>query len=235
MNASFPSTLWTDVVRAKDPVDARRKSALNRLCQAYWSPVYAFLRRKGLGAGEAEDATQGFFAHLLEKELIARADPVLGRFRGFLLACLGHWLANERRVAAAEKRGGGAKPVSIDAARAESELRADLADSETPEAAFHRAWALSVLRGAFDALAREFEERGLPGHFEAVKAHLSAGAERASYEAIAQKLGCAVSDVTNLLHRAKKRLRELIRAALRDTVAEDGDLDGEVADLFRAI
>ncbi len=234
-DANFQPTMWSVVLRAKDPEDPHRRTALNKLCESYWQPVYAYVRRKGMSAEDAQDATQGFFAYFLEKGAIEKVDQGRGRFKSFLLAYLEHWLANEHRRAGAEKRGGGAPVLSLDFGRAESEVRIDPADSETPEREFRRSWGLTVLHQAFEGLRREFDERGLRGHFEAIRAHLSAAGDRASYQQLAERLGTSVTDVTNLLHRARKRMREIIREALRETVEQEGDVDDELRELFESL
>jgi len=223
--AEFQPTLWSVVLRAQDPADPHRSTAVNRLCATYWPPVYVYLRRKGLAEHEAEDATQGYFAHFLSKNLLDRVDRTRGRFKNYLLATLEHFLSNEWRVAHAQKRGD--TPLSLDRARGETHVGIDPADPETPEVAFKRSWALTVLQNAFDALKAE-----LGPNFDAVRGHLSAAGDRASYDDLAVRLGISVGDVTNLLHRAKRRLRELIRGALRETVENEPDVDDEVRELF---
>jgi DNA-directed RNA polymerase specialized sigma24 family protein len=207
---------------------------MNRLLDFYWAPVYVFLRHKGRSAEDAQDETQGFFSHFLELEAIAQVDRSKGRFRNYLLALLDHYLANERRKAMAEKRGGGRAPASLDFARAESEVRIEPADPRKPEDAFRRSWAMSVLEGAFDRLRREFVEKGRLPEFEAVRSHLLAGEARPTHGAIADRLAIPATDVANLLHRSRKRLREIIRSILRESVESDEELDEEVREFFAA-
>ena len=223
--AEFQPTLWSVVLRAKDPADPHCATALNRLCATYWPPVYVYLRRKGIAEKDAEDATQAYFTHFLSKNLLDRVDRGRGRFKNYLLATLEHFLANEWRVAHAAKRG--TAPLSLDRARGETQVGIDPADPETPERAFKRSWALTVLQNAFDALKAE-----LGATFDAVRGHLSAAGDRASYDELAKRLGIPVTDVTNLLHRSKKRLRDLIRSALRETVDSESAVDDEVRELF---
>jgi RNA polymerase sigma-70 factor (ECF subfamily) len=217
----FAETLWTSVLRAKDD-----GAALGRLVERTWKPLYFYLRRKGREVEAAKDLTQAFFAHLLEKRLLDRVERGRGRFRNFLLAALEHFLANEYRVASAEKRGGGTIPISLDFAGAEAEYAPSLA--ETAEDLYTRAWALGVLEGALADLRRELGDR-----FDAVRAHLSAEGERPTYRQTAGRLGISESDVANLLHRARGRLGERIVERVRDTV--EGEPGDEVADLLRAL
>lgn len=228
----FQPTLWSVVLRAQDPSDPHRRTALNRLCEIYWGPVYVYLRHKGRSIEDAQDATQGFFAHFFELKALDRVDRGRGRFKNYLLALLEHYLANEHRKAHAEKRGGGAAPKSLEFARAETEVRLEPAESRPPEAAFRRSWSMAVLQDAFERLQKEFAEKGRGADFEAVRSHLLAGAERPTHAAIAERLGVPLTDVANLLHRSRKRLREIIRAILREAVDSDADLDEEIADFF---
>ena len=229
---AFPSTLWSEILRAGDEQDSNFQASLEKLCAAYWRPVYVYLRRKGRSEEQAADLTQGFFAHLLEKNLLAKVKEGRGRFRGFLLAVLDYYLANEYRANRAEKRGGGRAPLSLEFQRGENEVRLDPVDPSTPEAAYQRSWALTVLRDALADLKREFESRGLRGHFDAVRDHLSASADRPGYHELSERLGCSMTDVTNLLHHSRKRLGALIRNRLRDTVDTDEAAEEELHFLF---
>ena len=228
----FQPTLWSVVLRAKDPADPHRRTALNSLCESYWAPVYVYLRHKGRSIEDAQDATQGFFAHFLELRALERVERGRGRFKNYLLALLENYLANEHRKAHAEKRGGGTTPRSLDFARAETEVRLEPAESNPPEAAFRRSWSMAVLGDAFERLQKEFAEKGRESEFEAVRSHLLAGAERPTHAAIAERMGLPLTDVANLLHRSRKRLREIIRSILREAVDSDADLDEEIADFF---
>jgi RNA polymerase sigma-70 factor (ECF subfamily) len=230
----FQPTLWSVVLRAKDPADPHRRTALNSLFETYWAPVYVYLRHKGHSPENAQDEAQGFFAHFYELEAIARVDRSRGKFRSYLLALLEHYLANEHRKAHAEKRGGGVAPRSLDFGRAETEVRIDPADPRKPEDAFRKSWAMSILEGAFERLRREFEEKGRKAEFEAMKAHLLAGEARPTHAAIAERLSIPMTDVANLLHRSRRRLKELIRSILRDAVDSEAELDEEVRDFFAA-
>lgn len=221
---SFESTIWSDVLHAREKSDPDRRAALDRLCRAYWAPLSAWLLRRGTSREDAEDAVQGFLAYFLEKSLVDRADPDRGRFRNYLLKSFEHWLSNERRIAGAVKRGGGKGPLP---------LEVDPAGRESPEDAYNRSWAVTVLRRAQDLLRADFESRGMGSHYLAVCAHLSGTGDRPSYEDLASRLGCSVADVGALLHAARRRLRDFVRSVLRETVDTEQDVDPEVNDLFR--
>jgi RNA polymerase sigma-70 factor (ECF subfamily) len=219
--ANFSETLWTTVLRAKDD-----GAALGRLIERNWKPLYFYLRRKGRDVEVAKDQTQAFFVHLIDHRLMDRAERGRGRFRNFLLAALEHFLSNEYRLATAEKRGGGANPLSLDFGEAESQYVPALA--ETAESLYTRAWAAAVIQDALQELKSELGDR-----FEAVRGHLAAEGPRPSYRETAAKLGITEFDVTNLLNRTRGRLGELIVARVRDTV--EGDPGEEVSELLRAL
>ena len=220
----FESTIWSDVLHARERTPAERREALDRLCRSYWAPLHAWLMRRGFSREDAEDAVQGFLAHFLEKALVERADPDRGRFRNYLLKTFEHWLANERRIAGAVKRGGGRKPGPLDF---------HPPDEEKPEDAFNRSWALTVLRSAQERLRAEFESKGMGAHYAAVCACLSGSNERPSYDDLAKRLACTSADVGALLHSSRRRLGELIRSVLRDTVDSESEVEAEVADIFK--
>ncbi len=220
----FESTIWSDVLHARERTDSERRVALDRLCRAYWAPLHAWLLRRGFSREDAEDAVQGFLAHFLEKALVDRANPDRGRFRNYLLKTFENWLSNERRIAGAAKRGGGRKPAPLDF---------HPPDEETPEDAFNRSWALTVLRNAQERLRKEFETRGMGAHYAAVCACLSGSEDRPSYEVLAKRLGCSTADVGALLHSSRRRLGELIRSVLRDTVDAEPEVEAEVGDIFK--
>ena len=224
IRAGFESTIWSDVLHARQKSDPERREALGRLCQAYWEPLHAWMRHRGASPEDAEDAVQGFIAYFLEKALVDRVDPNRGRFRNYLLKTFEHWLANERRIAGAAKRGGG---------RAPAPLRFSPEDPESPADAYNRAWALTILRRGQEALRAEYAARGMSAHYAAICACLSGAEDRPSYEDLARGLGCTVADVGALLHAARRRLGELIRSILRDTVDDPAEIESEVGDIFR--
>lgn len=218
--ASFPETAWSTVLRAKDD-----GSALGRLIERSWKPLYFFVRRKGTDVETAKDQVQGFFTHLMEVRLMDRVVEGRGRFRSFLLAAFDHFLANDYRVRAAEKRGGTSRPLSLDFVQAETQYLPG--SDESPESLYRRTWAADVLRAALDGLRAEFSDR-----FDIIRAHLLAEGPRPSYRESAERLKVSEFDVANLLHRARVRLGELILLQVRDTV--DDDPADEVAELLRA-
>lgn len=236
----FFTTRWS-LVAAAAPRDAGRLEgaepgqALAELCEAYWYPLYVWLRRRGTPEHEAADLVQGFVADLLERGHV-NAEAGRGRFRSYLLGALRNYVANVDRAARAQRRGGGQAPVSIDGAEAEERYRHEPADGtdRSPEAAFARRWALDVLERAFARLSKEQEDRGLGGRFAALRGTLG-GEDPRDHAALAAQLGISVSAIKVSIHRLRTRLRELIRSEVADTVATGTDVDAEVADLFEAL
>src|SRR5205807_2149066 len=150
--ARFTTTCWTAVAHAGQPDSPAARQSLAELCQAYWYPLYAFLRRRGHSAHEAEDLTQGFFAALLARDFLRGLDPSKGKFRSFLLAALEHFLSNRRDWDRRHKRGGRIPHLSLDFRSAESCYLREPAHEATPERLFDRRWALTLLDHVLDRL-----------------------------------------------------------------------------------
>ena len=170
--AHFATTHWSVVLAAGRTEQAAAAAALERLCQEYWFPVYAFVRRKGHDAHQAEDLTQGFFARLLEKNWLESADPNRGRFRTFLLTAVSRFLANEHDRDRALKRGGGERVLSFDAQDAEGRYLLEPVSDSTPEKIFEQQWASRILAVVLEKLRAEFDGGGRAGRFEALKGFL---------------------------------------------------------------
>jgi len=234
--AQFPTTRWSRVFAAADPAASESRAALAELCAAYWYPLYAFVRRKGYDADRAADLTQGYFARLLDSDLLARADQTRGRFRAFLRADCGFFLAHQGERERARKRGGGAVPLSIDARDAEGRYLREPADPAlTPDRLFDRAWALRLLDGVLGQLAGEYAAAGQSERFEALRATL--GGRSISHAEVAARLGTTEAAV----EAAARRLRARYRTALREQIAATLDgpteaaIDAEIRDLFAAL
>jgi RNA polymerase sigma-70 factor (ECF subfamily) len=233
--ADFEPTSWSAVRHARNPADPKYRAAAEKLCAAYRRPLYVCIRRKGWSPHDADDAVQTFLPWFLEKGLLERVDGTRGRFRAFLLAVLDRFLANEYRRARRERRLNDAPVLSTDFQEAEEALGIDPADPATPEQAFLREWAETVIAGAFDTLCREYEARGLRDRYDAIHAYLIDPNDRPSYDDLARTLGIGVADVQNFLQRGRARLREIICDLLRDHVDETASLEDEINDLFDAL
>lgn len=220
----FQATLWTVVLRAKD----HSREALEDLIRAYWKPVYIYIRRWGYPSEEAKDLCQGFFADLLERDFLKGVSREKGRFRTFLLTVLKRYLINESERKKAQKRGGGKAQLSLDFTRAEREFTIMPTTDETPERSFNRQWALESMARALEALRRETE----PATFEALKPHLAGGP---AYEETAKTLGLSVVRLNNLIHRTRKRYRELLRAEVAGSLTDPAEADEELRNLLDAV
>jgi RNA polymerase sigma factor (sigma-70 family) len=239
----FVTTRWSLVAAAggedRQAPDARR--ALAALCEAYWYPLYAYVRRRGHDANDAGDLTQAFFARLREKNDLRLADPQRGRFRSFLLAAMNHFLANEWRNARAAKRGGGAAVLSLDLSSAETRFGREAAAVEpshemTAEKAFERQWALTLIGQAMAKLRAEYAAAGPAKErlFEALSPVLG-GEGEASYAHTGEKLGMSEGAVKVAAHRLRKRCRELLRDEVAQTVADPAEVDEELRHLLAAV
>jgi len=217
---SFLTTRWSVVLAGAQAEPVARRAALDELARAYWFPLYAYARRRGLSADEAADRTQGFFALWLERGDVARADPERGRFRAYLLTSFKHHLASERARERAAKRGGGRQPIALDAHDAEARLAHLAADGETPERAFDRAWARALLERTFERLRDEQDRIGRAALFDRLRPALAAEDDAPRMAEVARELDMTGNAVKVAAHRLRKRFGEL----LRDEVA--GTLDG---------
>jgi len=231
---AFRTTCWSAVLRAGS-VDAEGRRALAELCEAYWFPLYSYLRRRGYAAGDAADLTQGYFTRLIEKGDLAGVDRDTGRFRAYLVTGVEHFAANERDKQRAAKRGGGHRLVSFDAQSAEARYRSDPADYETPARAFDRRWALAVLDQALTRLALEMQSRGAADHFARLRTYLQGDGSGPPYAEVAGQLGMTTGAIKVAVHRLRQRFRELLRAEICHTVADPGLAEAELDDLLAAV
>jgi RNA polymerase sigma-70 factor (ECF subfamily) len=223
----FATTHWSVVVRARDSQSPDAAAAMNRLCQAYWYPLYAFVRRKGHSHEDASDLTQAFFARFLEKKYLQSVDAGLGKFRTFLLTSMTHFLANEWDKTQALRRGGGQQLLSLEQAAAEKRYELEPVDYATPETLFERRWAETVMSVVLDRLAAQMEEK----KFEALKGFLLEDKGTVSYEAAAARLGMSVPAVTSAIHRMRGRFRSLLYEEVANTVEQPDEVEKELGHL----
>jgi DNA-directed RNA polymerase specialized sigma24 family protein len=238
-DSSFASTRWTIVRQAADSQTSSEHalSALSELCQIYWRPVYLFLRRQEIPRNDAQDLTQSFFAEFIEDRTYARADPMKGRFRSFVLGTLKHFLAHARDHDRAQKRGRGAVPVQLDAAAiSEAETYAARCNNWSADGVFEREWAGSVARRALDRLGQEYELGGKGALFEALKFHLGATpAAAVTYEEMAKRLGHSAATLRVYAARLRGRYRAILREEVSGTLLDPRDVDEELRHLRRAM
>ena len=228
MKGDFATTHWSVVLAAggRDSTESRR--ALEALCEAYWYPVYAFVRRQGYGADEARDLTQGYFLRLLDKDFLADVRPELGRFRSFLIASVKHFLSNERDRERALKRGGGQATVPLDGELAEGRYRIEPPDTLTPEMLFERRWATTVLDRALERLRTQASRESEAARFERLKAYLTGVSPASSYREAAADLDMSEAAVKTAVHRWRKRFGEVLRAEIAETLSDPREVDDEI-------
>jgi RNA polymerase sigma-70 factor (ECF subfamily) len=217
------------------PKSASYRQALETLCQTYWFPLYAYLRRQGYDSHQAEDYTQAFFAGMLARGGLRLADPKRGKFRSFLLVSLKHFLSNERARARAKKRGGGRKVLSLDFQNAESQYALEPRDELSPEKLFERSWALTVLARTMARLQAEAISANKQKLFDRLKVYLTAEKSSVPYRDAAAELDMAESALRVAVHRLRKRYREMLRDEIAQTVTSDDQIDEEIRDLFAAL
>ncbi len=224
----FDTTHWSVILEADHEDSTRRMAALEKLCQTYWQPVYAFVRHGGYEVHDAQDLTQGFFAQLLARDALRNLDPRKGKFRSFLLVLLRHFIANEAKRAGAAKRGGGRIPLPLEPDAAEDCLLAGGAGDLTAEKLFDRHWALAVLDRAVASLRSEFERQGQSARFEELKIFLSTEGSGQDYARAAAPLGLTPAAVKVAVHRLRHRCGELLRQEVARTVESPFEADAEM-------
>lgn len=229
----FATTHWTVVVHAGSQTPAAR-DALNELCQTYWHPLYAFVRRRGYAVHDAQDLVQSFLLDLIERSPFQKLSPEHGRFRSFLLASLTNFLASDWDRRRAAKRGGGTV-FSLNDTAAEERYLLEPAAGDSPENSFDRRWARTVLDQALHALATEQAAAGKQALFETLRAHLTDATGRRDHAELAAQLGLTPNAVAVMVHRLRARYRELVRLTVAQTVAEGANVDEEMKHLLAAM
>ena len=229
----FESTRWSLIVAARGE-DTAARDALGALCETYWYPLYAYVRRRGSAPEDARDLTQAFLASLLERRDLARLHPERGRFRAFLLASLKHFLANDAARRSAQKRGGGVTPLPLEA-DAESRYRREPADAVTPETLYERRWALTVIDGVMAGIREEWKAEGRARDFDELKAAILGDAPPGGFAAVAGRLGSTEGAVKVAAHRLRRRFQARLREHIAATVHDPADVDDEIRCLVAAL
>jgi len=233
--SDFTATHWSVVLAAGSSSSPDSQAALEKLCQTYWYPLYAYVRRCGRSPQDAQDLTQEFFARLLAKNYLSHADRDRGKFRNFLLTSLKRFLVNEWEKARAQRRGGGQPVLSWDAAASETRYCAEPADNSTPEKAFEKRWALTLLEQVLARLRDDFSASGKAEQFERLKILLWGEKGAPAYAEIAAKLGLSEGALKVAVHRLRQRYRELLREEVAHTVASPAEVDEEIRHLITII
>ncbi len=231
----FATTHWSVVLAAGQSDSDQAADALEKLCRAYWYPLYGYIRRRGCGEQDAQDLTQGFFALLLQRKALRGVVPGKGKFRSFLLVALNHFLADEHERAQAQKRGGGQQIISFDAAEAEERYRLEPRHSETPEKLFERRWAITLLDGALRRLEQEFVAAGKAALFAGLRGVLLEDGETRPYAALGAEIGMSEGAIKKAAQRLRRRYQEIIREEIAQTVATPAEIEEELRHLCAAL
>jgi RNA polymerase sigma factor (sigma-70 family) len=233
--AIFVTTHWSVVQRASCESTTRARAALEKLCQTYWYPLYAYVRRRGHSPEDAKDLTQAFFLRLLEQQSLANANPDLGRFRSFLLGALNHFLISEWQKSQSKRRGGGHEIFSLDWVAAERRFDLEPADHATPDRAYDKQWATSLLNEVLRQLEDEYRREQKSELFQALKQTLTGPRESQPYADLAGPLGMNEGALRVAVHRLRKRYRALLQAEIANTVTSSEEAKEEMAYLLRAM
>ena len=238
-NERFPATRWSVIQGARSEDGAERKRALETLCEAYWRPVYKYVRlRWNRAAEDAQDLTQGFFAEMLERELLNRFDAGKSRLRTYLRVCVDSFVMNADKAAHRQKRGGEVRHLALDFAGAEEELgngtidAAAIASPESLEEFFEKEWVRSLFALAVEDLRALCAERGRDRAFHLFEAYDLQGDDNISYEQLARQYGIAVTDVTNALAWARREFRKIALGRLREVCGSDDEFQREAKAAF---
>ncbi|MGK0184859.1 MAG: DNA-directed RNA polymerase specialized sigma24 family protein [Verrucomicrobiales bacterium] len=237
-SADFPSTHWS-MLFARDAHSSEEGSvtvqALAEMGGRYWYPVYAYLRKRGHSAHDAQDLVQGFFTELLSRDGLAGADREKGRFRSYLLGAVNHYVSKTRARESAQKRGGGQIPISIDQEAAEQRFQHEPSHNETPEKMFNRNWALTLIQQILCEVEKDYIKKGKGTVFETLKIYLSGESDRGSYVDAAEKLQTTEVNVRTLVKRLRQRFRDLLRSHVGQMVDSPEEIDEEVRFVFQAV
>ena len=232
---AFAATRWTLVLRARGESPEAR-AALGELCEAYWAPVFRFLRHEGRDEDTARELTQEFFARLLARRGFDTAEPGRGRFRSFLLGAVKHFLADVRDHERRLKRGGGQTPEPL-INETDTSPGLQIADpsAAVPDAVFDRQWALALMDRALRAVADEFKSAGKQDQFDALKPWLVGETAALSQGDAARQLGLNEGAVKVAVHRLRKQFREIVRAEIGQTVEGAAQVDEELRYLVEVL
>jgi RNA polymerase sigma-70 factor (ECF subfamily) len=231
---AFTTTHWSMVLAAGRNESQQADVALERLCRMYWHPIFVFLRRSGWMAHDAEDLTQAFFERVLEKDYLHAVDRNKGKFRSFLLAMLRHFIANYRRDARAQKRGGNVRFISLEDESLDEQQLASAMAGDSPEQSFERQWALTLLEHVINRLRDEFLAAGKASLFEGLKIFLTGDKHARNYGQLAIQFGTSEGALKMAVSRMRRRYGELLRQEIESTVSTREEADEEMRALFAA-
>ncbi len=231
----FATTHWSVVLAAGQKTTPHSAEALNRLCATYWYPLFAYLRRRGYEAQDAQDLTQSFFVHLLERDRLGTVTPTKGKFRSFLIASLKNFLANEWDKQQTLKRGAHLSFLPLDAKIGETRYRREPSHDATPDKAFEQSWALALLERVLNQLREEYGDAEKQRLFDALQVYLSGDKGGVSYAEMASRLNLTEGSVKMAVLRLRRRFGELLREEIAQTVSKPEEVDEEIRCLFAAV
>lgn len=251
-NHDWRTTRWSVVLHARaaqpqpgDPANQLRsddvtdhspqKESLQVLCQSYWFPLYAYLRRKGYGAEDAQDLTQDFLFSLIEKDFLKVVDPKKGRFRWFMMHAIGKFAASWTAAQSAQKRGGGRQFFSLEFESGEKKYQNEPLEQATPETLFDRQWALAILHQALENLESGYTEDGKTRFFETLKVFILPGTQVQSYADAAEELGLSDTAVKVAIHRLRQKYQQAVRDIVMETIEDPNEIDAEIDQLLTAL
>ena len=229
--AVFDTTHWSEVLQAGEASSPETTEALERLCRAYWYPLYVHVRRLGWGPEDAQDLTQQFFARFLERKYLDRADPERGRFRSFLLSSLKHFLTDEWEKLRTQKRGGGQRVISWDGGDPEERYQHEPTESLSPDRIYEKRWAGILLDGVLSQLQAEYQKAGRVAEFDQLKAFVWGVGHGGTYAEVAVRMKMEENAVKVAVHRLRKRFREQLRLEVLKTVSSPEEVDAELRHL----
>ena len=232
---NFVTTRWTQVLSARGESPEAR-AALGELCEAYWTPIFRFVRRSGYDEDAAQDQTQEFIAQLLARNGLDGVEPSKGKFRSYLLGAVKHFLSDQADRACAAKRGGGQTPMPIDPPT-ETSSSLEIPDPAgcVPDTFFDRQWALNLIERALKHLEGELAVSGKKGYFEILKPWLIGDVAPVSQESAGGQLGLSEGAIKVAIHRLRKRFRALVRGEIAQTVASPEEVQEELRYLVEVL
>lgn len=235
-SSDFPSTSWTLIHKVQKGSEQEATQALDEICRSYWYPIYAYARRNGFGAEDAEDLTQVFFQELVNYESLQAVTQERGRLRNFMLAMLKRIISKHLRHGAADKRGGSkAATLSLDEFDAEARYAMEPSDGRDPDALFDQAWARDVLASAESKLRADYAMADNVETFEHLREFLPLGENATPYADAAKKLGVTDATLRLLIHRMRKRYGKLVEQAIAQTVSDPDQIKAELEHLMSVI
>ena len=232
---AFPMTRWTLITRSQGETAAEATVAMEELCQRYWYPIYAFIRRKGYDREDAEDLAQGFFQRMLESDSFQRAEESRGRLRTFLLGSLEHFLIDDLRKQSAQKRGGGQTVVSIDEKNADGAYLREPQDGVDPAQLFEKSWARELLARAIGKIREDYEKRGKEDVFDSLQEFIGWQEKDVAYREVALRLGVKEGALRVAIFRLRQRFRDSLNQEIAETVDSPEEVEGELNYLMQVV